>query len=463
MGDNKRFRKTVLTSVELLQTVPFGSWVGDKKTCLITSGYHSVVAPMENVLVESLPKLTIVLNPDESIWSHGSLYLLARALDYSSVEPETIDSIARDLVDFRNTLLEYNLDYQKFPLNLLKRPTYAYCSILNERAKRKPSASVEKRKLSSMCKMYRWVKRNDASFRPEYPMWVDELRNIHYENADGNTVWKEVVTNDLRIKHTGEQDLETIDDGGKLRPMRPDDLELVLRVLCDEGNTEMMLIFAIALTSGARIQTILTLRVADICTREHKPDRLIATRCGGGRLVETKRNKALTIFIPYWLHRRLAIYVKSKRYLDRLSRSGYSSDGKSYLFITHAARPYYMARSDPNYSKIKQTINGGGVRTFISRLKKNMLAEHGRCVEFRFHDLRATFGMSLFNELMVQVNSGKRSLSSALSYLRKRMSHSSLTTTMRYFRYYEDVDMAYEAQASFELKIAMMMGVEEDK
>ena len=219
----------------------------------------------------------------------------------------------------------------------------------------------------------------------------------------------------------------------------------------------MILIFVIALTSGARIQTVLTLRLGDICTREHQPDRLIATKCGGDRHVKTKKNKALTIFIPYWVHQKLSVYVKSERYLDRLSQSGYADNDESYVFLTSAAKPYYMARSDPNYPLTPKTINGGGVRTFLSRLKRKMLIEQGRCVDFRFHDLRATFGMNLFNELMQQVNSGKRSLSSALNYLRKRMSHSSLETTMRYFRYYEDVDMAYEAQASFEKKIADLM------
>ncbi|MHC8304877.1 tyrosine-type recombinase/integrase [Pseudomonas sp. PB3P13] len=453
----ERFKKVVLTSPQLVETLPVLSWPAENASDLKVSDYETLLTPMGGVYVENLPKITIILNPDGSIWMHGSLYLLSRALDYKSIEPEAIDSIARDLVAFRNTLLAHGLDYQVFPINLLKRPTYAYSSILNEKVKQKPSSSVEKRKLSSMRGFYRWMKRNDPSFRPEYPMWVDEVKYVSFEDSDGNTIWKEVITSDLSIKHAAQDDLESIDDGGKLRPLRPDELEQVLRALCEEGNTEMMLIFAIALTSGARIQTVLTLRLGDICTREHQPDRLIATKCGGGRRVKTKNNKALTIFIPYWVHKKLSIYVKSQRYLDRLSRSGYADNDESYVFLTSAAKPYYMARSDPNYALTPKTINGGAVRTFLSRLKRKMLIEHGQYVDFRFHDLRATFGMNLFNELMQQVNSGKRSLSSALNYLRKRMSHSSLETTMRYFRYYEDVDVAYEAQASFEKKIADLM------
>ncbi|VVQ15155.1 hypothetical protein PS914_05696 [Pseudomonas fluorescens] len=451
------FKKVVLTSPQLVETLPVHLWPAENASDLKVSDYEAVLTPMGGVYIESLSKITIILNPDGTIWMHGSLYLLSRALNYKAIEPESIDSIARDLVDFRNTLLVHGLDYQIFPINLLKRPTYAYSSILNEKVKKKSSSSVEKRKLSSMRGLYRWMKINDPSFRPEYPMWVDVVKHVSYEDSDGNTIWKEVITSDLSIKHASQEDLESIDDGGKLRPLRPDELELVLRALCEEGNTEMILVSVIALTSGARIQTALTLRLGDICTREHQPGRLIATKCGGDRRVKTKKNKALTIFIPYWVHQKLSVYVKSERYLDRLSRSGYAANDESYVFLSSAAKPYYMARSDPNYALTPKTINGGGVRTFLSRLKRKMLIEHGRCVDFRFHDLRATFGMNLFNELMQQVNSGKRSLSSALNYLRKRMSHSSLETTMRYFRYYEDVDMAYEAQASFEKKISDLM------
>lgn len=457
MAGTKKFRKAVLTSLKLLQTLPSNSWPVDNESKLKVSDYESVTAPMERVYVNSLPKITIVLNPDGTIWQRGTLYLLSRALDYIPIQPETIDSIASDLVDFRNALLEEKLDYQVFPLNIMKRPTYAYCSILNERAKHKSGADVEKRRISSVRKMYKWLKMEDRSFRPEYPMWVDEIRQISYEDAEGNKVWKEVVTTDLIIKHTSGEDLDSIDDGGKLRPLCANDLDLLLRALSDDGNTEMLLICAIALTSGARIQTVLTLRVENICVHTHKPDRLIPTKCGSGRNVETKRNKPLTIFIPFWLHQHLSIYVTSKRYLDRLSRSGYSTDGTNYIFITQSGRPYYMSRSDPNYSINEQAINGGAVRVFVSRLKEKMLVDYGRSIDFKFHDLRATFGMNLFKDLMVQVDSGKRSLSSALNYLRKRMSHSSLVTTMRYFRYYEDEGMAYEVQTIFEKKIAAMM------
>lgn len=457
MSSRAKFKKTVLTSVTLSETLPIDLWLEKCSGRTEVSECEDIFVPMSDVYVSNLPKLSIILNPDGLIWMHGSLYLLSRALDYNSIVPESIDSIARDLVHLRNTLEEHDLDYLDFPLNLLRRPTYAYAALLKEKTKRKTSADVERRQLSSMQGLYRWMKRNDPDFRPQFPMWIDEIRHVSYLDDEGNTLWKEIVTNDLRIKHAGSVDLGTINDGGKLHPLLPHEVESVLRALANDGNVEMMLIFAIALTSGARIQTILTMRVGDICVREYESTRLIPTKCGGGSLIDTKKNKSITIFIPLWVHRKLGVYVRSRRYSDRLSRSGYENNKESYVFLTTSAKPYYMSRLDPNYATTPQAINGGSVRTYLMRLKSKILETEGKTIDFSFHDLRATFGMGLLNELMEQVNDGKRTLSSALNYVKRRMCHSRLETTMNYFKHYEDAGAAYDAQVTYEKHVESIM------
>lgn len=159
MSSPAKFRKTVLTSVTLSETIPIDIWLEKYSGRTEASECEDIFVPMSGVYVSNLPKLTVILNPDGSIWMHGSLYLLSRALDYNPIVPESIDSIARDLVHFRKTLEEHDLDYLDFPLNLFRRPTYAYSALLKEKTKRKSSADVEKRQLSSMRGFYKWMKK----------------------------------------------------------------------------------------------------------------------------------------------------------------------------------------------------------------------------------------------------------------------------------------------------------------
>jgi len=453
----KKFKKITLTSLVLNETSDVRSQIAGCEHDLSFEEFKDLVFPMSGVFVKSIPKLSIILNPDGSIWIQGSLYLLSRALDYNPADYKTIESIARDLVDFRSSLNEHDIDYLVFPLNLLKRPTYAYSSILNERAKRKDSPEVERRKLSCMIKFYKWLKREDPNFQPAYAMWIDRVRHIKNEDSEGRSVWREVTSTDLSISHSAAESIDVIKDGGKLRPLQPHETESILKALVEDDNIEMMLMFAIALTSGARIQTVGTLRVSNIYIRNAPVERLIPTKAGRGELVESKRNKPIRVYIPYWIHKRLEVYVKSLRYKSRLELRGGNDNSDPYIFLTRAGRPYYMSKADEEYCSTPETIDGGAVRVYISRLRSKILKAEGKNINFSFHDLRATFGMNLLNELMEQVDAGKRTLSSALNYLRKRMSHSDLKTTMGYLRYYEDVELAYEAQTRFEDRIERMM------
>jgi hypothetical protein len=68
----------------------------------------------------------VILNPDGSIWKHGSLYILSRAMSYDPPKDKTLEKHAKNLVYFRNTLALENIDYLSTPLRRHLRPTYFY-------------------------------------------------------------------------------------------------------------------------------------------------------------------------------------------------------------------------------------------------------------------------------------------------------------------------------------------------
>ena len=57
----------------------------------------------------------VILNPDGSIWKHGTLYILARATDFDAPSDQTLKGYAKGLVDYMNTLAQDGVDYLATP------------------------------------------------------------------------------------------------------------------------------------------------------------------------------------------------------------------------------------------------------------------------------------------------------------------------------------------------------------
>ena len=410
----------------------------------------------------------MVIDPDGSPWPDANRYLLSRLNGVVPAKHRTLESIAGDLAHFRHWMLEEEVDYQHIPERPRARPTYRYCSYLHDELKFEHlKAGTAKRRMSSVQNFYRWLAGDGHNF--EYPLWLENEASLMFKDGRGFQRHKAVKTTDLTrsfkaIKSSDDYS-EYINDGGKLRPLPKEEQVALVESLRRVGNIEMLLAFLLALTTGARLQTVFTLRRQHFEPWLREGATAHRLKVGNGTLTNTKYGKQMVILIPGWLYRRVQVYLKSERYLARVSRSKhvYKAEGEQYAFLTRAGQPYYMADNDPFAFLYRSPPRGNAVTQFILQQLKPDLAKNGHEFEFRFHDLRATFGMNLLEDKLVNYQRGGVAVANQpeffnqLMYVRERMGHSQLSTTEAYLNYRQKYHLAVHMQSEYEQYLEGLM------
>jgi len=282
---------------------------------------------------------------------------------------------------------------------------------------------------------------------------------ISYLKQSGGVGHKLVQSHDARIKVHPKSELPSqnlILDDGRLRPLPPDEQEMLFSVLGNHKNTEMVLIFIFALTTGARIQSVLTLRHKHFRI-DTNPDSSVPLAIGRGTSVDSKYSKKQVLIIPSFIQKRLATYSYSERSRNRFekyceSRNIQASDeamGECYLFLSNRGHPFYDSKSDlfkREQSQERTNLRtGDSVRKFIKHhIFPIMEKAFGEQYHFEFHDLRATFGMNLVDACKILVDKSEMKASEVVPFVQSRMNHSNSKTTENYIHYRERNKQAEE-------------------
>jgi len=400
----------------------------------------------------------VVLDKHGAPWAEANIYLLSRIESSTSPSMSTYASIADSLAAFRRFLDETEIDWTEFPSHKLKRPTYRYHSYLKlEIASGQLKASTAKRRMSAVISFYSWLK-HEGTLIPAHLPWKESDRYIQLTDMHGFKFSKHVTSTDVSIKTNRSQDPydKRIDDGGKLKPLTTQEQEWLIDALISLGNTEMLLIHLLGLLTGARIQTILTMKIKHISAEFNKTGDEIRIPAGPGTGIDTKNNKKIVIHIPIWFYQKLKIYIKSDRAKIRRDRSPISDIENQYLFLSVRGAPLYQSKSDSNKFSKSNTIRhakmGQGVRQFITdrvipliRTKNNDPHFH-----YQFHDIRASYGMNLTDHQLERVNIGEISLHQAREFVKSRMSHESSATTDRYLQYRSNLFVASKINTKYD-------------
>jgi hypothetical protein len=396
----------------------------------------------------------LVLDGEGAPWAPACLWLM----DKAQSKPASTDSlkpVAQDLCAYRSFLEDAALDWDDFSsVEKYARPTYLYRNHLNELVNSgELKKSTAARRMNNVIGFYRFLMRNSRmNFNPANDPWVEKELGIAYRDNKGFRQVASVTTTDISIKNTRYEDAwdPAISDGGKLRPLPVEEQKAVVAALKALGNIEYELMHYIALVTGAREATVLTLRLRDfarpmeqITTWSHK------VRCGPGTGIDTK-NDATDVYLslPKALYGRLHAYAVSERARGRRARSALGEDPLNYLFLTRLAQPYYESKDDRNAVRVstdelsRTTQNGWPLRKFIA---EKVIPEVRRAnpamakFSYRFHDLRATFGMNWVDYQMRQATEEGVDFSTRYLYardqLRKLMWHRQATTTDKYLEY----------------------------
>ncbi|SAK61346.1 Phage integrase family protein [Caballeronia hypogeia] len=396
--------------------------------------------------------LPLVLDSRGVLWDAPTIYILARCQAHLNPDMTTFQSIAEDLSIFMRFLEEFEVDYLAFPRFKLQRPTYRFHGYLKNRIlQRKTAPATAKRAMGSVIGFYRFLVA-EGMLVPENPLWEDRDQYLTFKDARGLSISKRVNVTDVSIRAPKQLDPYDgcISDGERLRPLPQNEQEWLFEALAGLQNPEMLLVHLLMVTSGARIQTALTLRVADV--RNELTDSAREFRCsaGPGTGIDTKNNKQLTIHIPRWVYEMLRKYAFSDRAAARRSRAKGGNNDDQYLFLTQQGSPYYQQKAeslrfDPDFDR-RYRERGQALRMFIrDRVIPWVRQRYARDFHYKPHDLRATYGMNLTDVQLAAVERKEKTLSQARDFVRVRMGHECSATTDLYLNFRSNQATVYAA------------------
>lgn len=408
-----------------------------------------------------VPLFSVVLEASGEPWPEANIWLIWRAMSTERDISSTLASSAKDLADFRRFLEDAELDYLKFPQNQIYRPTYRYRANLSLRVESgEVKISTANRRLNTMVRFYRWLIEDEQVFMPSAPPWITKRTAVRFTARYGSTMVKELATTDMKV-HARPSSSEfdgTIDDGGKLRPLPREEQEWLMLALIALNNYTMTLVHLVGILSGARIQSILTLRLGHVSTKRHVGvDGCVAIPAGPGTGIDTKDDKTITLWIPAWFYEMLQVYARSKSASKRRAKAFGGDNEQQYLFLSVKGAPFYRSKDDQAVSPSRRyREEGQAVRQFMSEKVTPYIRTHfSKSFSYRFHDTRATFGMNLVDSRIPLVNlpeghPDRITLSRLLNYVMQRMSHESIDITERYLNFRKNIKLLREAQDEWE-------------
>lgn len=408
----------------------------------------------------TFPQFPLVLNADGSPWEPACLWLLDRARA-SPLRLSSLASVAQGLKDYRLFLDDLGLEWDDFSaVDKYARPTYLYRAYLQELIYTGEIAhTTASRYMSAVIGFYRFLRKNSRMrFEPLNLPWVETRFGFEYKDSRGFKQVKQVVSTDISI-HVPKRDYawdDTIVDGGRLRPLTREEQQCLVNALKRLRNPEYELMHYVALLAGARVQTVLTLRAANFLLPPGKvaqwPYKLL---CGPGTGIDTKRDVTkVYLSVSRALYQKLHLYAISDRAKQRRARSALGESETNYLFLTSQGAPYYESKDDRNAVRDsteplrRSSSIGQNLREFISERVIPEVRKTLPNFRYRFHDLRATFGMNWVDDIVGE-QGAKENYMWARDQLRKLMWHKDPATTDGYLEYRQHKSLLEKAHADW--------------
>jgi integrase len=461
-------RKVLLPVLRLTQLCDTSEPGAIKRAIKASKGHESLTYYHRNAVDEhgktsgNYNLFPVILDSAGKPWLLAAYFLLDKLEGQSRPNMKTYWSLADDLGAFREWLDQCANPEEMlfhFPSVKQQRVTYRYNGFLKAQISGQEviKASTAKRRMATVTAFYRWLI-DEKLFEPENSPWIDRSVRLSFKGRTGAVITKNAVTTDITIRVAKSEVAldDTIQDGGKLRPLSGQEQSWLMEALKSIGNLEMSLISLFMIATGARIQTATTLRVSHF-TRELPAFPAAVSgggtvhnlRCGPGTGIDTKGDVNKVLQIPEPVYLVLHKYALSARAQRRRLAAGNDS-GDQYLFLTQQGNPYYTAKDeslefDPDLSS-RNTHEGGTIRKFFTQQVIPYIRKHHQSTfHMRPHDLRATFGMNHTDIQNRLVDTGKTTRTKARNIVRQLMWHVSGETTDLYLDYRERLEQVTSA------------------
>ena len=405
----------------------------------------------------------IIIQGDGSPSEFFNLYLLKKLEQTIQYDFKTFASIANQLIDFQRFLEDEQLDCLKFHKLKQLNAIFKYRTCLIEQANAGLiSARSASGRINAIVNFYRFLVTEDLVDHQHYGFpFQDVYKYIAVDNEFGARRKMAIKSHDLAIHvPTKAPNSEAIVDGGKLSPLTVEEQAVVLKAL-QKSSREYQLMFYLALFTGARLQTICTIRISHLLDQKVDNYGFIRLPVGAGTGIDTKFQKPMTLLIPNWLVQDLKVYINSEQAHLRRQKSNDGDSDENYLFLTKLGTPFYTRKAEQQEltEKIKASdsfgtrlklYEGEAVRSYL----KVVLLPKIRLIDpqfksFKFHDLRASFGMNLLESQLKHLPEGHNNMT-AVEYVQARMGHSNISTTLQYLNYKSRLQWRSKIQHEYE-------------
>ncbi|NVL34367.1 site-specific integrase [Pseudomonas syringae pv. actinidiae] len=406
----------------------------------------------------------VILDNAGEPWDIGNLYLINKLNHQLTYNHRTYAGIADHLLHYRRFLDNEGIDYLHFPKLKQSKATYRFKKHIEDEIEcGRMTVETGKKRVNAVARFYKDIlkfKLIPPSLITESP-YEEIVKYIETTTDFGIKKFIQVSSSDLAIKSSKPlPDPDYIFDDGQTKPLSVEDQITMLEVLKGSDRAYQLLIY-VALFTGVRLQTAATIRIKDINKQlDHSGN--LRLPIGAGTTIDTKNNSRMTIIIPGWLVQDLKVYSECAAATTRRKHSFYGDTDLNYIFLSSKGTPFYTSRlemrerltanpNNPNYGLPYAHAEGQAVREFLKTLNDKIRAKHPEYEKFKFHDLRATFGMNLLEEELRKPN--RKSITTILEIVQQRMGHRNKNITLQYLNYRSRLEWKNHVQDLFESKL----------
>lgn len=370
-------------------------------------------------VIDGLPQ---IFWQDATPWREANLWAHERASS-REVDLQTVQTSMRHLHAYANFLEKAELDWRHFPHTKSQRCLVRFRGALFDARDVEETirGSTATARMRAVIQFYRFAAHNNLIDRSS-PMWTDRHVVVRYFDSVGFQRTMLSLSTDLSIPNRRRRGLQ-LEDG--LLPLTNRHMEELLAFANGHVSAELNLILQTGFFTGARIQTIASLRIQTLERAVPDPAHEGIWRLAVGPSacpsVATKFDVEGEILVPQPLLKALKDYADSVRRLEREARAAPAD--KNRVFLTRFGNSYAQRGSDAS-----PAIN----REMCSLRKIALRAGLRFMRDFHFHVTRATFGTWL-----TQIALSVLDPVAAIALVRDAMLHKDETTTLKYIRFIE--------------------------
>jgi hypothetical protein len=421
-----------------------------------------IIGNNQSATVFNMPFL---LMSDGQPWVEANSYLCS-LMENKAVFNRPTDDVRRRasrLLEYKLFTEDEGIDWLDFSgKRVASRPTYRFFYYLNE--VRNLSPTVANQYTYDIYKFYQYVSKKWYDIDIDR---VDKTKtiNIYYNSAKSSGSIERLKRSQTKLvpSMANVPSGYVRDQGEILRPLKKEEI-IELKSVINSANWTPIerLIILISMMTGARKQTVLSLRVKhvhELTAAKPESDGTLKLYVGPGTLVDTKKNKRQVLYFPPQLVDELSLYLSSKEAKNRRIKFTNTfkqehpnlsllKEDDNYFFLSDQGNCYYMGKDDPRYPLIKTVPSGQVANQLKRKILKTANQEFPK--DFYFHWLRATYAFLLWLSLQKDIKKGTITESDALSFIQKRLYHKDRKTTENYLKLFKGLDFQIEAQEAFE-------------